>query len=154
MISQEILTKYPDIFYDQISRVSLQDLTYEKFASVARKLIEKHPGGWTRIALVCYFARELALEDESTDYQLDNLVSFSSRFISETSAEWIASQGGWVRFICLILSSNVPKCALLYSFTLSNARGFYSSRRESCTRAVRRSIGAGAPAYVAGAGVG
>ncbi|CAB4043756.1 bcl-2 homologous antagonist killer-like, partial [Paramuricea clavata] len=95
MISQEILTKYPDIFDEQISRVSLQDLTYEKFASVARKVIEKHPGGWTRIALVCYFARELALEDESTDDQLDNLVSFSSKFISETSAEWIASQGGW-----------------------------------------------------------
>ena len=92
------------MFNEPISRVSLQDLTYEKFASVARKVIEKHPGGWTRIALVCYFARELALEDESTDDQLDNLVSFSSRFISETSAEWIVSQGGWVRwlFLCYI----------------------------------------------------
>lgn len=97
LISQEILDQYPDLFIDQISKVSLQDLTYEKFASVARKVIEKHPGGWTRIALVCYFARELALEDESSDEQLDNLVGFSSRFISETSAEWIASQGGWVR---------------------------------------------------------
>ena len=95
LISQEILNEYPDLFNEQISRVSLQDLTYEKFSSVARKVIEEHPGGWTRIALVCYFARELALEDESTDEHLDNLVSFSSRFISETSAEWLASQGGW-----------------------------------------------------------
>ena len=96
LIAQEILTEYPNPFNEQTSQVSLQDLTYEKFATVARKVIEKHPGGWTRIALVCYFARELALEDESTDEQLDNLVSFSSRFISETSAKWIASQGGWV----------------------------------------------------------
>ena len=96
MISQEILNTYPDIFDEHISKVSLQDLTYEKFASTAKKLLEKYPGGWTRIALVCYFARELALEDESTDEQLEYLVEFSSKFISETSAEWIASQGGWV----------------------------------------------------------
>ena len=97
LISQEILKTYPDFFNEEISQVSLQELTYEKFASTAKKVIEKYPGGWTRIALVCYFARQLAIEDESTDDQLVQLVEFSSRFISETSAEWIASQGGWVR---------------------------------------------------------
>lgn len=95
LISQDILNTYPDIFDGHMSKVSLQDLTYEKFASTAKKLLEKYPGGWTRVALVCYFARELALEDESTDEQLEHLVEFSSKFISETSAEWIASQGGW-----------------------------------------------------------
>lgn len=94
-ISQEILNDFPDLFNEQISKVSLQGLTYEMFASTARKVLEKYPGGWTRVALVCYFARELALEDESTDEQLANLVELSSKFISDTSAEWIASQGGW-----------------------------------------------------------
>lgn len=96
-ISQEILDTYPDIFNEHISKISLHNLTYQKFASTARKLLEKYPGGWTRVALVCYFARELALEDESSDEQLEQLVEFSSKFISHTSAEWIASQGGWVR---------------------------------------------------------
>ena len=32
LISQEILTTYPDLFNEQIAKVSLQELTYEKFA--------------------------------------------------------------------------------------------------------------------------
>lgn len=113
LISKEIVDQYPDFFKETMSMVSLQDLTYEKFASVARKVIEKHPGGWTKIALVCYFARELALDDESPDDQLENLVNLSSRFILETSADWIANQGGWVSVFnvcyihCVLLECNV-----------------------------------------------
>jgi hypothetical protein len=64
--------------------------------------------------------------------ELDDILKGKHNVVAESGTTRVVlgepTRNSCLRFVAVNpLSSNVPKCALLYSFTLSNARRFYSS---------------------------
>lgn len=106
-IGFEIMEMYPNLLDEPLQLIcdKSDDLTYEEFKKAAYKVtINKKIVGWSKVALLCYFAREIALFGELDDKQLDLLAGYCFRFIEETTAEFIERQGGWVSldFFCFI----------------------------------------------------
>lgn len=110
-IGQDIMETYPNLLDEplQLTRGwNFEDFTYAQFEKAARKVTidssnEKRFVGWSKIALLCYFAREITLEapTELNDKDLVKLAEYTVRFIEETTGEWIEKQGGWVGvFFC------------------------------------------------------
>ena len=98
-IGIEIMEMYPNLLDEPLQLVCKQpdDLTYEEFKQAAYKVtFNKQIVGWSKVALLCYFAREIAMFGELDDKQLDLLAEYCFRFIEESTAEFIERQGGWV----------------------------------------------------------
>lgn len=98
-IGFEIMELYPNLLDEPLQLVCNEpdDLTYDEFKKAAYKVtFNTKIVGWSKVALLCYFAREIALFGELDDKQLDLLAGYCFRFIEETTAEFIERQGGWV----------------------------------------------------------
>ena len=97
-ISQEIMADFPHLLDKPLETIKSGNFTYEQFALAAKQAIFDYQDvGWSKVALLCYFAREVAIGGGLDDKQLDLLADYSLRFIQEsTTAEWIDKQGGWV----------------------------------------------------------
>ena len=107
-ISQEIMERVPHLLDKPLKIIQAGNLSYEKFCVAARHLTFDHQiVGWSKVALLCHFAREVAMMGELDDTQLELLADYSFRFIQESTAEWIEKKGGWVG-------------ASLYSFYIAN----------------------------------
>lgn len=96
------MQNFPHLMDKPLEFIRSGNFNYEQFAQAARKVtFERHVDvGWSKVALLCYFAREVAIGGELNDKQLDLLADYSLRFIQESTAEWIESQGGWVSCGC------------------------------------------------------
>ena len=107
-ISQEIMEMVPHLLDKPLKIIQAGNLSYEKFCVAARHLTFDHQiVGWSKVALLCHFAREVAIVGELDDSQLELLAEYSFRFIQESTTEWIEKQGGWVS-------------TSLYSFYMAN----------------------------------
>lgn len=101
-IGQEVMDTYPHLLDEPLELIrcwNFTEFTYEQFEKVARKVtLDSGLVGWSKVALLCYFAREITLESptELTDKDLVKLAEYTLRFIEETTGEWIETQGGWV----------------------------------------------------------
>ena len=105
-IGQDIMETYPHLLDEPLELTrgwNFEHFTYEQFEKAARKVTidscnEKRFVGWSKIALLCYFAREITLETpiELSDKDLVKLAEYTLRFIDETTGEWMEKQGGWV----------------------------------------------------------
>ena len=96
-ISQEIMERVPHLLDKPLKIIQAGNLSYEKFCVAARHLTFDHQiVGWSKVALLCHFAREVAIVGELDDSQLELLADYSFRFIQESTAEWIEKKGGWV----------------------------------------------------------
>ena len=98
-ISQEIMEKLPHLLDEPLEIMRGGSLSYKQFSEAARKLtFHDHIVGWSKVALLCHFAREIAMVGELDDKQLELLADYSFRFIQESTEEWINNQGGWAAF--------------------------------------------------------
>lgn len=96
-ISQEIMEMMPNLMDEPLKIMQAGNLSYEQFCVAARHLTFDHQiVGWSKVALLCHFAREVAIMGEMDDSQLELLAEYSFRFIQESTAEWIEKKGGWV----------------------------------------------------------
>lgn len=96
-ISQEIMEMVPHLLDEPLKIIQAGSLSYEQFCIAARKLTFDHQiVGWSKVALLCHFAREIAIIGELDDSQLELLAEHSLRFIQESTSEWIEKKGGWV----------------------------------------------------------
>ena len=96
-ISQEIMQMVPDLMDEPLKIMRGGNLSYEQFSVAARRLTFDHQiVGWSKVALLCHFAREVAIMGELDDSQLEMLAEHSFRFIQESTEEWIEKKGGWV----------------------------------------------------------
>ena len=96
-ISQEIMEMMPNLMDEPLKIMQAGNLSYEQFCVAARHLTFDHQiVGWSKVALLCHFAREVAIMGEMDDSQLELLAEYSFRFIQESTAEWIERKGGWV----------------------------------------------------------
>ena len=96
-ISQEIMEMVPNLLDEPLMIMQAGSLSYEQFCAAARKLTFDHQiVGWSKVALLCHFAREVAIIGELDDSQLEQLADHSLRFIEESTSEWIEKKGGWV----------------------------------------------------------
>lgn len=96
-ISQEIMEMVPHLLDEPLKIIAAGSLSYEQFCTAARNLTFDHQiVGWSKVALLCHFARQIAIIGELDDSQLELLAEHSFRFIQETTAEWIEKKGGWV----------------------------------------------------------
>ena len=96
-ISQEIMEMVPHLLDEPLKIIQAGSLSYEQFCAAARKLTFDHQiVGWSKVALLCHFAREVAIIGELDDTQLELLAEHSLRFIQESTSEWIEKKGGWV----------------------------------------------------------
>jgi len=98
-ISQEIMTMVPHLLDEPMKIMQSGNLSYEQFCVAARRLTFDHQiVGWSKVALLCHFAREVAIVGELDDSQLELLAEHSFRFIQESTEEWIEKKGGWAAF--------------------------------------------------------
>jgi len=98
-ISQEIMQMVPDLMDEPLKIMRGGNLSYEQFSVAARRLTFDHQIlGWSKVALLCHFAREVAIMGELDDSQLEMLAEHSFRFIQESTEEWIEKKGGWAAF--------------------------------------------------------
>ena len=96
-ISQEIMVMVPHLLDEPLKIIQAGNLSYEQFCVAARHLTFDHQiVGWSKVALLCHFAREVAIVGELDDSQLELLAEHSFRFIQESTEEWIEKKGGWV----------------------------------------------------------
>ena len=96
-ISQEIMEMVPHLLDEPLKIIQSGSLSYGQFCAAARKLTFDHQiVGWSKVALLCHFAREVAIIGELDDSQLELLAEHSLRFIEESTSEWIEKKGGWV----------------------------------------------------------
>ena len=96
-ISQEIMTMVPHLLDEPMKIMQSGNLSYEQFCVAARRFTFDHQiVGWSKVALLCHFAREVAIVGELDDSQLELLAEHSFRFIQESTEEWIEKKGGWV----------------------------------------------------------
>ena len=61
----------------------------------------------SKVALLCHFAREVAIVGELDDLQLELLADHSFRFIQESTEEWIEKNGGWVSTWCSVFCTTL-----------------------------------------------
>ncbi|XP_020619292.1 uncharacterized protein LOC110057049 [Orbicella faveolata] len=98
-ISQEIMEMVPNLLDEPLMIIQAGSLSYEQFCIAARKLtFDLQIVGWSKVALLCHFAREVAIIGELDDLQLEQLAEHSLRFIQESTSEWIEKKGGWAAF--------------------------------------------------------
>ena len=110
------MTDYPQLLDEHLTELltpleSEKKLTYEEFSVVARSVFEKQlarftSSVWTKLALVFYLVKEVLYSGVLTDFQMELVVDYAARFITETSADKIRKQGGWVSVIYF----NVSRC--------------------------------------------
>lgn len=119
-ISQEIMEMVPNLLDEPLKIIQAGSLSYEQFCTAARKLTFDHQiVGWSKVALLCHFAREVAIVGELDDSQLELLAEHSLRFIQESTSEWIEKKGGWVsNSVHCIFTSLRWHISLVYSVTL------------------------------------
>ena len=87
----------PNLLDEPLKMIQAESLSYEQFCKAARHItFDHHIVGWSKVALLCHFAREIAIIGELDDKQLEQLAEHSLRFIQESTAEWIEKKGGWV----------------------------------------------------------
>jgi len=104
-IGQEVMDTYPHLLDEPLELTrewNFENCSYEDFEKAARKVtIDNELVGWSKVALLCYFAREITIEApiQLSDKDLVKLAEYTLRFIEETTGEWIELQGGWVRVI-------------------------------------------------------
>ena len=113
---------YPSLLDEHLTEIltpleSEKKLSYEDFSQVAKVVFEKQLARftgsiWTRVALIFYLVKEVLYSGTLTDIQVELVVEYASRFITETSADKIKKEGGWVSvsqlfFISLISSSSL-----------------------------------------------
>ena len=104
---------YPQLLDEHLSELldpldSGEKLSYDKFASVAKTVFEKQLARftgsiWTKVAMVFYLVKEVVFSGGLSDIQVEVLVEYATRFISEHSMEPIRNEGGWVRIITALL---------------------------------------------------
>lgn len=98
---------YPELLDEQLSELLTPleaegtKLTYEDFAKVAKPVFEKQfarftESIWTKVALVFYLVKEVLYSGNLTDIQVELLVEYATRFVTETSFDKIKKEGGWV----------------------------------------------------------
>ena len=106
-MSEDIMKDYPELLDEQLSELLTpleaeeNKLTYEDFAKVAKPVFEKQLARftgsiWTKVALVFYLVKEVLYSGNLTDIQVELLVEYATRFITETSFDNIKKEGGWV----------------------------------------------------------
>ena len=111
-ISQEIMQMIPDLMDEPLKIMRGGNLSYEQFSVAARRLTFDHQiVGWSKVALLCHFAREVAITGELDDSQLEMLAEHSFRFIQESTEEWIEKKGGWVSIErnCVVILMSLNK---------------------------------------------
>ena len=107
-ISQEIMGKVPHLLDEPLKIMQAGNLSYEQFCVAARHLTFEHQiVGWSKVALLCHFAREVAIVGELDDLQLELLADHSFRFIQESTEEWIEKNGGWVSTWCSVFCTTL-----------------------------------------------
>ena len=107
-ISQEIMGKVPHLLDEPLKIMQAGNLSYEQFCVAARHLTFEHQiVGWSKVALLCHFAREVAIVGELDDLQLELLADHSFRFIQESTEEWIEKNGGWVSTRCSVFCTTL-----------------------------------------------
>ena len=107
-ISQEIMGKVPHLLDEPLKIMQAGNLSYEQFCVAARRLTFEHQiVGWSKVALLCYFAREVAIVGELDDLQLELLAEHSFRFIQESTEEWMEKNGGWVSTRCSVFCTTL-----------------------------------------------
>ena len=97
--------KVPHLLDEPLKIMQAGNLSYKQFCVAARHLTFEHQiVGWSKVALLCHFAREVAIVGELDDLQLELLADHSFRFIQESTEEWIEKNGGWVsnRVLCIL----------------------------------------------------
>ena len=107
-MGQDIMKDYPQLLDEHLSELLTpleieNKLTYEEFSVVAKTVFEKQLARftgsiWTKVAMVFYLVKEVLYSGNLTDIQVELLVDYATRFITETSSEKIKKEGGWVSF--------------------------------------------------------
>ena len=97
---------YPALLDEHLTELltpleSEKKLSYEKFSTVAKSVFEKQLARftgsiWTKVALVFYLVKEVLYTGTLNDVQVELIVEYATRFITETSADKIKNEGGWV----------------------------------------------------------
>ena len=126
-ISQEIMEMVPNLLDEPLKIIQAGSLSsYEQFCTAARHLTFDHQiVGWSKVALLCHFAREVAIIGELDDMQLELLAEHSLKFIEESTAEWIEKKGGWVSTVINHAKLNNARIVLLLAMLLKNSfKGF------------------------------
>lgn len=105
-MSEDIMKDYPQLLDEHLSELLTpldlgEKLTYEDFASVAKTVFEKQLARftgsvWSKVALVFYLVKEVIFSAGLNDFQVELLVDYATRFISEHSLDPIRKEGGWV----------------------------------------------------------
>ncbi|NP_001296708.1 bcl-2 homologous antagonist/killer-like [Hydra vulgaris] len=99
----EINDKYRQVFSDMLCRLNIEteDVAYETFANIARRLFENGIN-WGRIVALLCFGYEVAFAIIKRNARgfgkfLRKLIRFVVDFIvNEKIAKWIAKNGGWL----------------------------------------------------------
>lgn len=106
IMSKDIMKDYPQLLDEHLIEIltpleAHKKLTYEEFSAVAKSVFEKQLARftgsiWTKVALVFYLVKEVLYSGILTDFQVELIVNYATRFITETSGDKIKKQGGWV----------------------------------------------------------
>ena len=118
-IGQEVMETYPHLLDEPLELTrgwNFHDFTFEQFERAARKVtLDSGLVGWSKVALLCYFAREITIETpmELTDKDLVKLAEYTVRFIEKTTGEWMETQGGWVCMECYNIVISYSKLRFL-----------------------------------------
>ena len=99
-MSTEIMKDFPDLLLQHVSDLltPLQNnkiISYESFASIAKdvynkKLLQVSGSVWTRVALVLYTVKETIFSGNLDDTQLELLVEYSTKFVTENAEKSLA----------------------------------------------------------------
>ena len=109
----EINEKYSPVFSEMLCRLNIEteDVAYETFANIARRLFENGIN-WGRIVALLCFGYEVAFAIIKRNAKgfgkfLRKLIRFVVDFIvNEKIAKWIAKNGGWVSTILISLKKD------------------------------------------------
>lgn len=105
-IGHDIMKDYPALLDEHLAELltpleSERKLSYEEFSVVAKSVFEQQLARftgsvWTKVALIFYLVKEVLYTGTLTDFQVELIVEYATRFITETSADKIKKEGGWV----------------------------------------------------------
>lgn len=132
-MSRDIMRDYPQLLDEHLKELlapfeAYKKLTYEQFSAVAKPVFEKQLARftgsvWSKVALVFYLVKEVLYSGVLTDFQVELLVDYATRFITETSGDTIKKEGGWVSLslfcFCFCNSAINQRFLSLYSSSSS-----------------------------------
>ncbi|XP_061177691.1 uncharacterized protein LOC133186465 [Saccostrea echinata] len=98
-IGDEVRAKYEFQLEDALHRLFIggqQTFSYETFRESANQIVDQNLPGWRQVVLLLVYGQSVTWRAvESGQRGIGNLISYTTRLLSDYAAEFIINQGGW-----------------------------------------------------------